>query len=125
MDCGCRTAHVSSYGPRRALLPTIKDARRIEAALAIWQSGMVTLDTPAESYLASRGLCLPLPATLRFHPGLKHPSGMIWQAMVQLVTHGSDDIPLAIHRTFLTPNGLGKGPVVPKKMMLGPCRGGV
>jgi putative DNA primase/helicase len=62
-------------------------------------------------------------ATLRFYAGLKHPSSGVWPAMVGLVTRGSDDTPLAIHRTILTRNG-GKAPVNPQKMMLGPCRGG-
>ena len=44
--------------------------------------------------------------------------------MVALVTRGSDDAPLAIHRTFLARDGGGKAPVDPQKMMLGPCRGG-
>ena len=61
---------------------------------------------------------------LRFHAGLKHPSGGRWPAMVALVTRGSDGTPLAIHRTFLAREGGGKAPVDPQKMMLGPCRGG-
>ena len=44
--------------------------------------------------------------------------------MVALVTRGSDNTPLAIHRTFLALDGVGKAPVDPQKMMLGPCRGG-
>jgi len=44
--------------------------------------------------------------------------------MVALVTRGSDDTPLAIHRTFFARDGGGKAPVDPQKMMLGPCRGG-
>ena len=44
--------------------------------------------------------------------------------MVALVTRGVDDMPLAIHRTFLARDGSGKAPVDPQKMMLGPCRGG-
>ena len=61
---------------------------------------------------------------LRFHGGLKHPSGGRWPAMVALVTRGSDGTPLAIHRTFLARDGGGKAPVDPQKMMLGPCHGG-
>ena len=64
------------------------------------------------------------PDALRFHAGLKHPSGGIWPAMVALVTGGADGTPLAIHRTFLSRDGGGKAPVDPQKMMLGPCRGG-
>jgi phage/plasmid primase-like uncharacterized protein len=44
--------------------------------------------------------------------------------MVALVTRGTDDEPLAIHRTFLRRDGSGKALVDPPKMMLGPCRGG-
>jgi hypothetical protein len=80
--------------------------------------------TLAEAYLVSRGLHLPPTPTLRFHTGLKHPSGGIWPAMVALVTRGSDNTPLAVHRTFLARDGAGKAPVDPQKMMLGPCRGG-
>jgi hypothetical protein len=100
------------------------NARLSDAALAIWQSSKPAQDTPVATYLASRGIDLPAPDTLRFHAGLKHPSGGIWPAMVALVTNGSDGIPLAIHRTFIARNGDGKAPVDPQKMMLGPCRGG-
>jgi putative DNA primase/helicase len=105
--------------------PAQEDARRSEIALAIWQSAKPAQGTPIETYLASRGIDLPPPDALRFHAGLKHPSGSIWPAMVALVTHGVDATPLAIHRTFLARDGSGKAPVDPQKMMLGPCRGGV
>ena len=93
-------------------------------ALSIWQSAISAEGTPVETYLASRGLTCSLPPSLRFHRGLKHPSGGIWPCMVALVTLGADDMPLAIHRTFLAHEGQGKAPVEPAKMMLGPCRGG-
>jgi putative DNA primase/helicase len=101
-----------------------EDAKRTEAALAIWRAARPADGTLVESYLISRGLHLPPTPTLRFHGGLKHPSGGIWPAMVALVTSGSADAPLAIHRTYLARDGGGKAPVDPQKMMLGPCRGG-
>lgn len=104
--------------------PDRDDARRSQAALAIWQSATPALGTPVAAYLASRGIHLPPSHALRFHPGLKHPSGDIWPAMVALVTSGADGAPVAIHRTFLARDGAGKAPVDPQKMMLGPCRGG-
>lgn len=61
---------------------------------------------------------------LRFHPRLKHPTGGMWPGLVALITRGTDDLPLAVHRTFLSCEGTGKAPVDPQKMMLGPCRGG-
>ena len=61
---------------------------------------------------------------MRFHCGIKHPLGKYWPALVALVTRGTDNTPLAVHRTFLCRDGSGKAPVDPEKMMLGPCRGG-
>jgi hypothetical protein len=72
----------------------------------------------------SRGLRLPQLPTLRFHGGLKHPSGEVWPSMIALVTRGDAATPTAIHRTFLTHDGKSKAPVDPPKMMLGPTRGG-
>ena len=69
--------------------PDNDDANRSQAALAIWQSAKPAQGTPVETYLASRGICVPTPDALRFHAGLKHPSGGIWPAMVALVTNGA------------------------------------
>jgi putative DNA primase/helicase len=104
--------------------PGQDDAKRSKDALAIWQSTIPARGTPVETYLLSRGLHLATPPMLRFHGGLKHPSGGRWPAMVALVTRGTDHAPLAIHRTFLARDGAGKAPVDPQKIMLGPCRGG-
>jgi hypothetical protein len=79
--------------------------------------------TLAETYLRSRGINIAPPASLRFHPALRH-SGDLWPAMIALVTRGIDDNPVAIHRTFLARDGKGKAPVVAQRMMFGPCRGG-
>ena len=99
-------------------------ARDTAAALAMWESAVPALGTPVETYLVSRGLDLPPTDVLRFHIGLKHPSGSVWPAMVALVANGADGTPVAIHRTFLRRDGKGKAPVHPQKMMRGPCRGG-
>jgi putative DNA primase/helicase len=104
--------------------PDQDDARRSEAALAIWQSAQPAQGTQVAAYLASRGIDLPPPDALRFHAGLKHPSGGIWPTMVALVTNGADGMPIAIHRTYLARDGGGKAPIDPQKMMLGSCRGG-
>jgi len=105
--------------------PECENAHRTEAALSIWQSAAPAGGTLVETYLVSRGLHLPPPPTLRFHAGLRHPSGGIWPAMIAQVERGTDGAPLAIHRTFLAGGGAAKAPVDPAKMMLGPCRGGV
>jgi hypothetical protein len=103
--------------------PDGADVERSKVALAIWQSAKPAPRTLVETYLAW-GINLTAPDALRFHPGLKHPSGGLWPAMVALVTSGADGTPIAIHRTYLAFDGGGKAPVAPQKMMLGPCRGG-
>lgn len=100
------------------------DVQRRNVAMAIWQSARPAQDTFVAVYLASRGINFPVPDTLRFHPGLKHPSGALWPAMIAMVTSGSNGEPLAVHRTFLARDGHGKAPVDKAKMMLGPCHGG-
>jgi putative DNA primase/helicase len=109
--------------PRPASEPA-NDAGRTKMALQIWGSTAPASGTLVETYLRHRDITIRPPATLRFHPALLHPSGQRWPAMVALVTCGSDGRPLAVHRTFIARDGLGKAPVEPAKMMLGPCRSG-
>ena len=97
---------------------------RKRSALALWRSSSSSGETLVETYLASRGLELPVADSIRFHAQLRHPSGGYWPAMVALVTSGLTDVNLGIHRTFLARDGGGKAPVDPQKMMLGACRGG-
>jgi putative DNA primase/helicase len=104
--------------------PDRDDLKRSRAALFLWQTTRPAFGTLIESYLKSRGIRLPITPTIRFHPHLKHPSGDYWPAMIALVTRGTDNEPLAIHRTFIAHNGTGKAMVESQKMMLGPCRGG-
>ncbi|HXF87792.1 MAG TPA: toprim domain-containing protein [Xanthobacteraceae bacterium] len=112
--------------PRRRIVeePDAEALKRNAAALAIWQTSHAAEGTAVAIYLRSRGLTIPIPQSIRFHAGLKHPLGGVWPAMVALVAHGVDGKPIGIHRTFLARDGRGKAPVEPTKMMLGPCRGG-
>jgi hypothetical protein len=104
--------------------PDCDAIKRTEAALALWRGAQSAEGTPVETYLRSRGLMMPIPPPIRFHAGLRHPSGDVWPAMVALVTHGVDGNPIGIHRTFLARDGSAKASVDPAKMMLGPCRAG-
>lgn len=113
---------------RMVCKPEHPDPRSIERgafALSIWEAAKPAVASPVETYLASRGLKLPPSSAIRFHTGLKHPSGGVWSCMVALVTKGEDAVPMGIHRTFLARGGASKARVEPAKMMLGPCRGGV
>ena len=108
-----------------ATMPNSDDIKRNRAAVAIWRASQGVAGSPAHTYLRSRGILIAAPPSLRIHPGLKHPSGGVWPAMVALVVSGETGLPMAVHRTFLTHDGQGKAPVDPPKMMLAPCRGGV
>lgn len=55
---------------------------------------------------------------------LSHSHGGSWPALIALVTLGPNNAPVAVHRTFLARDRLGKAPLTVNKMMLGPCRGG-
>lgn len=105
--------------------PSKEGAKATLNALSFWDQSVAIKGTLVERYLASRELQIPETISLRFHPSLRHPCGVSYPAMIGLVTHADTNTPSAIHRTFLQPNGSGKAPVTPSKMMLGPCRGGV
>ena len=85
--------------------PERDEARRTEGRTCHLAGDDAGDGTSVETYLAGRGSQLTPSPSLRFHAGLKHPSGSVWPAMVALVTRGVDDAPLAIHRTFLARDG--------------------
>jgi putative DNA primase/helicase len=114
----------SQPSPAAKYEPDRRDAERTQSALRLWGASVPAAGTLVETYLRSRGIVMPIPATLRFHGGTKHARGKFWPAMVALVTRGTDGAPLAIHRTFMSGDGASKAPIEPAKMMLGPCRGG-
>ncbi|MEO8244609.1 MAG: hypothetical protein ABI832_20140, partial [bacterium] len=82
--------------------------RRAEAiknashARAVWAEAAPIRDTLAEAYLRGRGIICDLPPTLRFHGACWHASGQRLPALVALV-EGCDL--LAVHRTYLAPDG--------------------
>jgi hypothetical protein len=121
---GCvRTAKATPAGtiaPAKFNAPS----KTSETALAIWAICQPAQGTLVEKYLVSRGITIPIPPTIRFHHGLRYPDGSEWPAMVALVERVG--VPVAIHRTYLQPDGRGKAPLQSPKLMLGPCgRGGV
>ena len=131
--------HVGGHGRasrRREVSPPARHAARGSAtdpdaeakatfARRIWAESRPAAGTPVEQYLKGRGLTVEPPATLRYHPGLKHgPTGLPLPAMVAAVTMWPGREVVAIHRTFLVADGRKKAPVSQNKMMLGPCTGG-
>ncbi|MFT7569460.1 MAG: putative DNA primase/helicase [Paracoccaceae bacterium] len=97
---------------------------RIDYAVGLWRQADPAAGTPVESYLRWRGIMLPVPETIRFVPKMKHRDGGVWPSQIAVVTDGMSNTPVGVHRTYLAPDGAGKAPVSPAKMMLGRCRGG-
>jgi len=84
---------------------------------ALWQSTR-ELSGIAVEYLRHRHCVIP-PAygALRWHSGLKHPSGYVGPCLVALVTDIHTDKPLSLHRTWITATG--KADVNPPRLLLG------
>ena len=93
------------------------------SALEIWRSTRPAEGSPVEDYLRGRGITIPIPATIRYHPALLHPdTGIHLPALVAAVTNVEKKI-TGITRIFLTMNGR-KAPLTRPKMALGTLRGG-
>ncbi len=102
--------------------------RKSGFAVRLWNGSVPAPCTLVERYLAARGLAgLETSPVLRFRPDTPHPegkgAGARYPAMIALVT-GADGAALAIHRTYLRPDGTGKADVEPSKASLGPIWGG-
>lgn len=110
---------------QRKTLHELTPEEKKKLALKIWKESVPATNTLVETYLASRGFTIPIPPSLRFHSKLKHlPSGKTYPCMVALITHGIEETPMAIQRTYLARDGKGKAPIEPNRMMLGCSRGG-
>lgn len=119
------TGHYSppSYEDMEAnRLKELDKAKKQEVrALDCWNAAKPIHGTLAETYLRFRGITSPVGECLRFHASCWHPSGQQLPAMVALV-EGAER--LAIHRTYLRADGMGKAAVEPAKAMLGSVAGG-
>ncbi|WP_299393234.1 CHC2 zinc finger domain-containing protein [Pelagibius sp.] len=111
--------------PRKSEEEASQDrARSIAWARSRFAESRPAAGTWVERYLRRRGITIPIPPTIRFHPGLKHKgTGLIFPAMVAAVQDGQGRI-TGIHRTFLQPGGLDKANVCDPKQMAGACWGG-
>ena len=96
--------------------------KRAAQAARLWKDAQAIAGTVAEAYLRGRGITCPLPETLRFAPSCWHQTAQRFPAMVALVDGGAG---VAVHRTYLRPDGTGKADVEPRKAMLGAVAGGV
>jgi Toprim domain len=126
--CRCGLRH--NDGAVERLSPTAPFEEREAAirnqnfALNIWNESKPIVGTPVEAYLGSRRIAArPTEQELRFHPALLHkPTNQSLPAMVAPFRDASGKN-VAIHRTYLKADGMGKADVPKEKMMLGPTKG--
>ena len=107
---------------RTRLADDQRDEEKQAAARRIWSECLLIEGSPAETYLREvRRISIPLPSTLRFHPELPHSRrhALGLPAMVAAVTNAARQV-VAIQRTFLLPDGMGKAPLDAPKRSLGP-----
>ena len=105
--------------------------RCVDAARELWYASRPIAGTPAERYLRARGIQIPLPRSLRFHPELLHGAkseGVRLPGLVAGVQNAEGRI-VAIHRIFLDPATChGETPQktrrMPQKALLGGASGG-
>lgn len=97
--------------------------RRLLNAKDIWESSSLVGGAAIE-YLRARGID-PRVADdqLRSHPGLPHPEGGTFPALVARVA-GPEGGGVGVWRIFLRPDGSGKAPVTDAKLGLGLVKGG-
>ncbi len=102
---------------RPAPTPRPVEPDSTDAAQRLWLGAQPAAGTPAETYLASRGLALPPGAPIRFHAAC-HRGAERLPAMISLMTDPITAEPCGVHRTFIRPDGGGKADGQ-TKMMLG------
>src|SRR3546814_6783856 len=68
-----RTDRTLATSPRRPE----PDNRNVDHALEIWRASRPAAGTLVEEYLRGGGITLHPPASIRFHPALRHPIGQI------------------------------------------------
>lgn len=99
--------------------------RRQAAALRLAMGSAPAMGTLADTYLTWRALPgLAASPALRFRPDTPHPEAGKLPAMVALVADSAGRT-IAVHRTYLAPDGNGKAAVTPDRASLGPVWGGV
>jgi phage/plasmid primase-like uncharacterized protein len=121
----CLDGRAQLVPPRPSVVqrPESDDERLRQALNRVWSESVPLSNRsaePARLYLARRGISVPPPEVLRFHPSLAYHDGDkvvgTFPAIIAMVS-GAQGNPVTIHRTYLTTDGK-KAPVEsPKKLM--------
>ncbi len=120
-DGTCIPHHPTPPRPQHSETPRQDNPNR-PLALEIWHASQPAENTLAQDYLRGRGITVPIPASVRYHPGLKHAdTGLDLPCLVAAACDVDRKI-TAIQRIFLTHDGR-RAPLNRPKMALGALRG--
>jgi putative DNA primase/helicase len=90
----------------------------------LWQTSQPASGTIVETYLNRRGITCSIPASIRLLAKCWHkPTDRNYPAMLAMVTPWQGSPVVALHRTYLKPDGSGKIDDPQAKMILGPVKG--
>ena len=120
----------SDWSPPARVEPTPDEAQRVKLERTWNTAYPLNGHDLASHYLEGRGLSLECyPFTLRCHPGLEYWDGGAvigtFPVMLARVENRAGEL-MALHKTYLSPDGRGKAPVSPaKKLSRSVLEGGV
>lgn len=97
---------------------------QIERAKDLWADCRGAGGTRAESYLRNRGITLPVPESIRFHPAAWNSESRRGLPAIVAAVHNADGQVTAVHRIYLDSGGNGQAKLVAPKMALGSFDGG-
>jgi hypothetical protein len=124
-EANCRLPDPADTAQRRDAERRDRE-RRIALARDIIAASLPAGGTVVERYLASRCITI-LPQAIRYLPMhdvyARHPRGGRRPVMIAAVEHVEHGI-VGAHRTWLTPDGLGKASLDPVRISTGPIKGG-
>jgi len=90
---------------------------------ALWERSQSPVGTVVETYLRMRRISAAIPPSIRFLQNHYHkPTHTYWPVMLAAISDAKGRM-LALHRTYLAPDGSAKAPVQPPKMTLGQVAG--
>lgn len=109
---------------------TLGDAQKM--ARAMFLKAEKIIDTPVETYLATRGIDLSvfdrMPGSLRYLANCRHRdvagAETFWPCMLAAMCDDTGQV-VAVHRTWLSADGKGKAPVAPNKKIWPSYKGAV
>jgi hypothetical protein len=108
-----------------AVTNSAKAERKRARALRIWNDAKLAERAPLlERYLRSRGITLAAPRTLRWTRSCWHDLERASRPAMIAAVADIDGSMIAIQRTYLRSDGLGKAPIEHQRLSLGPTKGG-